>query len=543
MIDMGTYTPKRNLYKPDIGEKGWGDEVNRNWDILDAHEHERSEITDFFASPFWDNIPDKPTEFPPQPHTHEIVDIIDLADKLAYHDTQISRIKKDLLTVALNVMMNKALVHAETKDFYSIIADVITDEYPYGFKNTFETVPFGVKFDNDGGGTWTRAIKIPLTTVPSEYAQYKIVIQSNTMQIYSADGTLKADYGAETGVASDFWNNVKSDGSDIRIADQNYSQLYFWIEEFDYANKKAVIWVKIPANTTELYIAYGNADALPSAYNSGENTFEFFDDFLSSEGAPDTNIWEVNNYGVESDTELYINQGGYIRTKSAYDLTNKVVETKTKQLADKTNLIALSTALDYATDPIRWIAINRWDERSSSYFVAGVNIYGTENVVATNKPLDNQYHVFSIIVTTSYIRFLIDYEKARDDISHSVTDLSLYITAIRNWASASSTKAGVVDWVRILKLADPAEFGTAEVIALTTTGAFITVTFDFPEGVDKLLITADTDAQAIYYSTDDGQTWNAIEPDTETPLPETAYSVKWKFEFATYVRGYAFITW
>ncbi|RLG90547.1 MAG: hypothetical protein DRO16_01970, partial [Thermoprotei archaeon] len=93
------------------------------------------------------------------------------------------------------------------------------------------------------------------------------------------------------------------------------------------------------------------------------------------------------------------------------------------------------------------------------------------------------------------------------------------------------------------KLADPASFGDAEVITLTTTGDFITVTFSFDEGVNKLLITVDTDAQAIYYSTDDGQTWNPITPDTETLLSETAYSVKWKFEFATYVRGYAFITW
>jgi len=42
---MGSYTPKRNLYKPDIGERGWGDLVNQNWDILDAHEHDASEIT------------------------------------------------------------------------------------------------------------------------------------------------------------------------------------------------------------------------------------------------------------------------------------------------------------------------------------------------------------------------------------------------------------------------------------------------------------------------------------------------------------------
>ena len=32
---MGTNTPKLNLYKPGLGEVGWGDEVNANFDILD----------------------------------------------------------------------------------------------------------------------------------------------------------------------------------------------------------------------------------------------------------------------------------------------------------------------------------------------------------------------------------------------------------------------------------------------------------------------------------------------------------------------------
>lgn len=57
---MGVYTPRRNLYKPDIGETGWGDKVNQNFDILDDHKHVRADVEDFFSAPFWDNIPDKP---------------------------------------------------------------------------------------------------------------------------------------------------------------------------------------------------------------------------------------------------------------------------------------------------------------------------------------------------------------------------------------------------------------------------------------------------------------------------------------------------
>ena len=40
----------------------------------------RSKITDFFNSPFWDNIPDKPSVFPPDSHNHIRSDITDLFD-------------------------------------------------------------------------------------------------------------------------------------------------------------------------------------------------------------------------------------------------------------------------------------------------------------------------------------------------------------------------------------------------------------------------------------------------------------------------------
>ncbi|RLG82356.1 MAG: hypothetical protein DRO40_07945, partial [Thermoprotei archaeon] len=35
----------------------------------------RNKISDFFSSPFWDNIPDKPSVFPPEAHTHDISEI------------------------------------------------------------------------------------------------------------------------------------------------------------------------------------------------------------------------------------------------------------------------------------------------------------------------------------------------------------------------------------------------------------------------------------------------------------------------------------
>ncbi|MCD6148180.1 DUF2341 domain-containing protein [bacterium] len=133
--------------------------------------------------------------------------------------------------------------------------------------------------DNSGGGYWSKYINIPITTTPTEYAQYKVVIDPTNVTVYSADGTQKA----QGDVASDFWANVKSDGSDIRVFNQNKEQRYFWIEEWDYANQQATIWVKVEANDTELNIAFGNPSATKSSYEDIGRVGLFGDDNFTTE--------------------------------------------------------------------------------------------------------------------------------------------------------------------------------------------------------------------------------------------------------------------
>jgi len=50
--------------------------VSGTLDVARIPDLTRSKITDFFSSPFWDNIPDKPNEFPPELHSHSISDVI-----------------------------------------------------------------------------------------------------------------------------------------------------------------------------------------------------------------------------------------------------------------------------------------------------------------------------------------------------------------------------------------------------------------------------------------------------------------------------------
>ncbi|RLG82618.1 MAG: hypothetical protein DRO39_09375, partial [Thermoprotei archaeon] len=78
------------------------------------------------------------------------------------------------------------------------------------------------------------------------------------------------------------WSYVKPNGSDIYITDFSGNPLYYWIEYFDYNNKEARIWVRvphIPANTTiTLHLMHGGPNPYTS-YHDPEQVFPFFDDF------------------------------------------------------------------------------------------------------------------------------------------------------------------------------------------------------------------------------------------------------------------------
>lgn len=165
-------------------------------------------------------------------------------------------------------------------------------------------------FDGANGGVWKKYINIPIKTVPLEYAQYLIEIDDTNVSVYNAKGDLKA----QSSIASEFWSLVRSDGFDIRVFDHLFNQLWFWVGEFDYTNKIAKIWVRLPENSEELNIAFGNEKASESVYNNGDNVFEFFDDFDGTE--LDTNKWTVvsNNtgyYEIENSLlHIYLKEGG-----------------------------------------------------------------------------------------------------------------------------------------------------------------------------------------------------------------------------------------
>jgi len=131
-----------------------------------------------------------------------------------------------------------------------------------------------LSFDNSGGGSWTEYMSFPITTTPSEYAQYKIIINGITWEIYNANLSLEV-----SGTNDNFWNLVQDDGEDIRVFNQAGKQLYFWIEKFDYQNQTAIIRVNLTAGSTELNIAYGNPSATKSDYEDITKAFDYGESF------------------------------------------------------------------------------------------------------------------------------------------------------------------------------------------------------------------------------------------------------------------------
>ena len=97
------------------------------------------------------------------------------------------------------------------------------------------------------------------------------------------------------------FDHAKQDGSDIRFLDSDQATLLnYWIEKWDYNNKEAIIWVKIPylrgGSTKTIYLYYGNPDATydPDHYglnrvmeqlpaNDGDNYMIYYQEWIMPE--------------------------------------------------------------------------------------------------------------------------------------------------------------------------------------------------------------------------------------------------------------------
>jgi len=120
--------------------------------------------------------------------------------------------------------------------------------------------------------------------LPTLAQAYYLLGRITPIDIKENSGNNLSNYAIMIQLSSswDGWKYVKSDGSDIYFTDANGNPLYFWIDTWDYTNKNAIIWVKVPSipanSTVRIYMYYGGANPY-SSYRNPSKVFVFYDDF------------------------------------------------------------------------------------------------------------------------------------------------------------------------------------------------------------------------------------------------------------------------
>ena len=308
-------------------------------------------------------------------------------------------------------------------------------------------------FDGANGGVWKKYINIPVTTIPSEYAQYLIEIDDTNDSVYNVEGTLKA----QASIASEFWSLVRSDGFDIRVFDHLFNQLWFWVEEFDYANKKAKIWVKLPENSEELNIAFGNEKASESLYNNGGETLEFLDDFEDrdiSDWLTYNGVWTAENGYLE---QLSTDVNGYRAKHSEFSSGRDIViEAKVYIHSNIPTGIVFAQTFGTARDAVNGYLV---DACTTAMRLVGVkdNTWGALFKISKEISVTEGWHTMRLIVRADgYIKgevVGVDYLETTDT-TYSTGGVGVNVfDGYGGW-----------DNVKVLKFADPATFGTPRII-------------------------------------------------------------------------------
>jgi len=313
-------------------------------------------------------------------------------------------------------------------------------------------------FDNSGGSGWQEYMSFPITTTPTEDAQYKIVISGTAWEIYNSSGGLKT-----SGSNSNFWSLVQSGGDDIRVFDQNSNQLYFWTEYWNYTNQLAVIWVKVPANTQELNIAYGNPSATKSNYNNGSYVFELYDDFNTLNLTKWQRLSDSNNQITVQNGELVIPAVEYVGLVSAQTFDRNIVIIFRGKTDNAGQDSALATG--WSRHDGSWFTAGYYTQwRGSDGYIA-IRAYGDGgNPLATYTTSfsANTYYRVAFIVSSSELRAI-----WYDDQFNTICDISGTNTSVTGTApihldcyDGSGTGNSYWDYIAVAKLADPASFGT-----------------------------------------------------------------------------------
>ncbi len=190
------------------------------------------------------------------------------------------------------------------------------------------------------------AATLPVNVVGGSWLNPSWVYRS-AVAVANGSGAALMNHQVQVKLDASFdFTKVRSDGADLRFADADGgTQLPYWIESWNPSQQSARLWVRVPTIPTSgvtLFLYYGNSSA-NSSTASGDQTFEFFDDFSSAILNPAKWSASGGTWSVVSDTQQdgiagLVGQGSTTATQilsSLYSGTDYVVQVYGKQVAGR----------------------------------------------------------------------------------------------------------------------------------------------------------------------------------------------------------------
>jgi len=280
------------------------------------------------------------------------------------------------------------------------------------------------------------------------------------------------------------YNNIKTDGSDLRFYDINNNACSYWIETNPFSILGTnVIWVKVASSgATAVYMYYGNAAA--TAVTNGATTFPFFDDF---NGASLGANWTSSGTGVSvsAGQVTLANSTGVPNPpaiSSAYtpSSTSYLLETKHRETAYNRNRFyaATTSAGGFSPDYGYFSSLSTAQSSAQIFF----STFPGSTTVTSNTNYLSQWQITD---GSTYNWFTYNYTTGAVVTNGNRT--STFASNVRTFFASVTEVSGtssIVDWVRLRKWngssATPDITSTVISPQVTNPSATITATTNAP---------------------------------------------------------------
>ena len=263
---------------------------------------------------------------------------------------------------------------------------------------------------------------------------------------------------------------MRSDCGDIRFVDANGNLLNYWIESgCNSATTK--IWVKVPSipasSSTTIYVYYGNPSA--TSLSNGDNTFDFFDDFLGT--SLNTAKWyvvsgtsytvssgilkiTVGAIGLQSALPFNLNSGYLTEARVQYNSNSEayysgVLEISSSRFTAGSNANADATILYMVDSPASSTSVLTWigNGSASSYNIASAASVFTMAL--------NTWYILGCESTPSTAAVWKDYSRLNNYAVSWAKNIKYLSLGAFHGSGTYNIKDTSYDWVRVRKYTSP----------------------------------------------------------------------------------------